>query len=320
MPRERPGSTLRGVPPRIPLSTVALTAARHPVRSYVLLAFGISWVCWSVPASGSREGIGSVFLLLGGFGPLIAALIMVRVAGGSPGQWFKGLFRWRVAPRWYAFAVGVPLALTALITAEFALAGRALDWSILDDRLALFLPSLVFVALAGGGNEEPGWRGFALPRLQERSTPVRATLLLGAVWALWHLPLLFTTDEASHGLGAGGLLVLAALTLLSVVGYAFAYTYLLNRSGSVLLCILLHAAFNTAMASAGLRAEAALQRWEYILTLGLGTATIWVGVALLIRLTRGQLGADASTIPRRPSAIAVAIDAGPLSRRPIPVR
>jgi uncharacterized protein len=82
----------------------------------------------------------------------------------------------------------VPIALAVLVTAEFALAGNELDWSLLDTRLAAFLPTLVFVALLQGGNEEPGWRGFALPRMQDRFTPVRATLLLGGVWALWHLP------------------------------------------------------------------------------------------------------------------------------------
>jgi len=272
-------------------------AARHPLTSYVVLAFGFSWACWSVPALGYRAGAGAVLLLLGGFGPLIAALVMTRLTGNSVKRWFTGLFRWRVAPRWYLFAIGVPITLAVLVTAEFALAGKEIDWSLLDTRLAVFLPSLLFVALAGGGNEEPGWRGFALTRMQDRSTPVRATLLLGAVWALWHLPLLFATDEAGHGLATGGLLVLVALTLLSIVGYAFAYTYLLNKTGSVLLCILLHAGFNTAMASAGLRTEDALQRWDYILTLGLGVVTIWAGVALLIKLTGGRLGRDNSTSP-----------------------
>jgi membrane protease YdiL (CAAX protease family) len=285
------------------LSLLAVAARRRPVGSYVALAFGISWGCWSAPALGYRDGAGSVLLLLGGFGPLMAALIMVRATGGSPKQWFKALFRWRVAPRWYAFALGIPVGLAVLVTAEFVLLGRAVDLSLLDDRLLLFLPSLLFVALAGGGNEEPGWRGFALPHLLERVSPVRATLLLGGVWAVWHLPLLFATDHADHGLGATGMTVLAALTLLSIVGYAFAYTYLLSRTGSVLLCILLHAGFNTAMASVGLRTEEALQRWEYVLALGLGTATIWVGVMVLIRLTGGRLGADTpepfAVAPRR---------------------
>ena len=274
-------------------------AARHPLTSYVVLAFTFSWACWSVSALGYRGGAATALLVLGGFGPLVAALIMVRLTGHSARRWFKGLFHWRVAPRWYLFALGVPIALAVLVTAEFALAGNELDWSLLDARLAAFLPTLVIVALLQGGNEEPGWRGFALPRMQDRFTPVRATLLLGGVWAVWHLPLLVATDEASHGLGTGGVLILVALTLLSIVGYAFAYTYLLNRTGSVLLCVLLHAGFNTAMSSAGLRAEDALQRWDYVLTLGLSVLTIWAGVALLVKLTGGRLGRDEPTTPVR---------------------
>lgn len=275
-------------------------AARHPLTSYFVLAFAFSWACWSAPALGYRDGAGAALLLLGGFGPLVAALVMIRFTGGSVKPWFRGLFRWRVGPSWYLFAVGVPVTLAVLVTTEFAVVGQELDWSLLDDRLAVLLPSLLFVALLGGGNEEPGWRGFALPRLQDRLTPVRSTLLLGGVWAAWHLPLLFATDEASHGLSGGGVLALGTLTLVSIVGYAFAYTYLLNKTGSVLLCILLHASFNTAMASVGLRTEDALQRSDYLLTLGLGAVTIWAGVALLIKFTGGRLGQDV----KRPSAVA----------------
>jgi membrane protease YdiL (CAAX protease family) len=267
---------------------------RRPILSYFVLAFGFSWACWSVPALGYRHGVGGVLFLLGGFGPLVAAATMTRLSGASVKAWFKGLFRWRTGKRWYVFAVGVPVSLALVVTAEFALFGQRIDWSILDGRLAAFVPSLLLVALAGGGNEEPGWRGFALPRLQDQLTPVRATLLLGALWALWHLPLLFASEDSFHGLPAGGVVVLAALTLVSIVGYAFAYTYLLKRTGSVLLCILMHAGFNTALSSAGLRTEAALQRWDYILLLALSAATIWIAVGLLVRLTGGRLGQPAA--------------------------
>jgi membrane protease YdiL (CAAX protease family) len=217
---------------------------------------------------------------------------MTHLMGGSVRARLKGLFHWRVAPQWYLFALGVPIALAVLVTAEFALFGKALDWSLPDNRLVAFLPLLLMTALFFGGNEEPGWRGFALPRLQDRFSPVRSTLVLGLLWAPWHLPILFATDDADHGLGASGVLVLAALTLLTIVGYAFAYTYLVNKTGSVLLCILLHASFNVAMAAVGLRAEQALQRWEYILVLALSAATIWAAVALLIKLTGGRLGRE----------------------------
>lgn len=121
--------------------------------------------------------------VLAWFGPPVAAIAMTRILGESVRDWSKGLFRWRVAPRWYLFAVGVPLMLAVLVTAEFAMFGEELDWSILKQRLAAFLPSLLIIALVFGGNEEPGWRGFALPRLQDRFGPVRGTLLLGALWA-----------------------------------------------------------------------------------------------------------------------------------------
>ena len=80
----------------------------------------------------------------------------------------------------------------------------------------------------GGGQEEPGWRGFALDRLVARHSPIRATLLLGVVWGLWHLPLC--------GLGFVGPLMFVSFS-----------TRRYNRSGSVLLCVLLHASFTPAL-------------------------------------------------------------------------
>ncbi|HEX2504955.1 MAG TPA: CPBP family intramembrane glutamic endopeptidase [Gaiellaceae bacterium] len=215
--------------------------------------------------------------------------------------WFKGLFVWRVPARWWAFALGVPIAFATVVTAEFALAGEELDWSVLDERLAAYVPALVFVALAGGGNEEPGWRGFALPRLQDRLTPARATLVLGVLWASWHLPILFAVEDSSHGLGTGGVLVLVALTMASIVGYAFAYTFLLNKTGSVLLCIAMHASFNVANGLAGLRAEEALRETDYLLILGLSAATIWILVGVLVRLTHGRLGSGSGVTWDRPA-------------------
>src|SRR5687767_3135780 len=87
-------------------------------------------------------------------------------------------------------------------------------------------------------------------------------------------------------------MLLVALTMASIVGYAFAYTFLLNKTGSVLLCIAMHASFNVANSSAGLRTEEALQQTDYLLMLALSATTIWVLVAVLVRLTRGGLGSE----------------------------
>ena len=104
--------------------------------------------------------------------------------------------------------------------------------------------SWVFI---NGGPEELGWRGFALPRLQERFSPVRATLVLGTIWGLWHLPLLRVEDNAGHDLATLPLIAMLIWTLGGFIAYAFTYTFALNRTGSVFLCMVLHAAYNTAL-------------------------------------------------------------------------
>jgi len=173
---------------------------------------------------------------------------------------------------------------------ECALSGRALDTSLLGGVTAFCVPTLLVTALAGGGNEEPGWRGVALPCLLAHMVPVPATLVLGLVWALWHLPILFATDGAAHGLDTGGTVVLAGLTLLGIVGSAFPYTYAYAATGSAALCLLLRAGSDTAVVCAALRSEEAPQRWDYVLVLALTSATIWIAVGLLIVATRGRLG------------------------------
>src|SRR4029450_4653170 len=95
-------------------------------------------------------------------------------------------------------------------------------------RLPAYLLTLLFVAVLGGGFEEPGWRGFALPPPRRRYTPMRAPLLLAFFWGLWHLPL--------YGAAFVGPMF-----------YAFFYTYLYNKTGSVGLCILLHGGFTAAL-------------------------------------------------------------------------
>ena len=106
--------------------------------------------------------------------------------------------------------------------------GSPVDWSLAVDRLPAYLGTFVFVLFLGGGLEEPGWRGFGLPVLQERYSPLRATLILGLVWGVWHVPVY----------GPAGFVVPCVL--------AFFYTLLWNATRSVGLCILLHASFTPA--------------------------------------------------------------------------
>ena len=224
------------------------------------------------------------------FGPAVAGLLTTRLLGESVGGWLRAAFLTRVPLRWWAVAVAIPVALTLAASAAYALAGGTVDWGLLPARLAAYAPALAVAAVVGGGQEELGWRGFALPRLEARFGPVGGTLVLGAVWALWHLPVVATTADFQHGLGVGALLPVLGLTALSVIGYAFVLTWVFNRTGSVLVAALLHGGFNTANGAlvplpAGAVEGAAYQGLSVAVTLALAAA-----VAVLLVATRGRLG------------------------------
>jgi membrane protease YdiL (CAAX protease family) len=140
------------------------------------------------------------------------------------------------------------------------------------DRLPSYAGTFVFVLLLGGAIEEPGWRGFGLPLLQERHSPVRATLILGLAWGVWHIPLY----------GPAGFVVPMVL--------AFFYTVLWNRTHSVGLCMLLHASFTPAQDQLILMAHdraytTALDAPDWAIL-----AVYVLAVLMLLLVTKGRLG------------------------------
>lgn len=158
---------------------------RHPLGGFVVLAYALSWMVW-VPG---LLGGAPVMIAVGGFGPAVAAGLVTHWTGGSVWSWLRPLWHWRVPARFYVYAVGLPVLLFAVMNFELALLGDNVELARLGDALPAYLATFVAVALVGGGQEEPGWRGFALDRYQARHSPVGATLLLGVVWGAWHLPL-----------------------------------------------------------------------------------------------------------------------------------
>lgn len=156
--------------------------------------------------------------------------------------------------------------------------------------MAAFLPSAVILTLIAGLGEEPGWRGFALPRLEARYAPVIATAVLGFVWAMWHLPLVFVDPRFPHGFASvAPQVLLALLTMLTIFFYAFFYTWVYNRTRSVLLCMLLHGSFNAAIGLLPASLEV-LQRGTYVALLVVQVATLLLAVIVLVAATGGRLG------------------------------
>lgn len=178
---------------------------RHPLLSFFALANALSWLAWT-PYILSGNGLGvwdyrfpeilgssQIGLLPGLYlGPIGSAFLVTVIADGRAGlrRWAGRMWRWRVDWRWYAGTLlGVP-AVMLIAGAAFS-GGDVRAPSLIV--LAAYAPALVMQLVTTGLGEEPGWRDFALPRLQHRLGPLRATFVLGPLWALWHLPL-FLTD------------------------------------------------------------------------------------------------------------------------------
>jgi membrane protease YdiL (CAAX protease family) len=259
---------------------ITLWVRRHPLLAYFGLTYALSWLAWIPWVLGNRDAVGAVLFIVGGFGPPASAAIVTRFTGGSVRTWARPIVHWRVAGRYYLYALGLPALLLAAVNLELALLGHGVDLDLLPRRLPAYLATLAFVAVLGGGLEEPGWRGFALPRLQAVRSPLTATLLLGFAWGVWHIPL--------YGpLGFAVPLVLA-----------FFYTWLYNRTGSVLLCILLHASLSPAIDTLILLPNDGRGLVSVDVAI---FGTLIAAAAILVGLTRGRLGHQASRQESGPS-------------------
>ncbi len=253
---------------------------RHPIIAFFALAYGISWAMLLV-LYGLLGLPAALVILLQTLGPTLAALVMAGLLEGPAGR-RRLLARvriWRVARRWYAFAlVGIP---AVCVLAALALPGAFVG---LGDASAvkLVIEFLVFMAVgffSGPLFEEPGWRGFALPRLQAQTGALRATLVLGALWSAWHLPQYLVPEWADENGGLDPTLV--ATFLVMVIAIAPVMTWVFNRTkGSLLLVMLAHASINASLAVFVVASSA----------LNVGLLALGALSVLLIVVTRGRLG------------------------------
>jgi membrane protease YdiL (CAAX protease family) len=184
-----------------------------------------------------------------------------------------------------------PLLVIGVASVALALLGGDIDLSLLSPRLSLVLGSYLFVALVGGGNEEPGWRGFALPKLEARYAPVPATLVLGVVWAFWHLPQLVADPNATYSFAwlveeTPGI----ALRVVNIVGFAFLLTWIYNETRSVLLALLLHAGINTTNSTLVPLPIESITGESFMTVLVAVDVAVRIVAILLVVATRGTLG------------------------------
>jgi uncharacterized protein len=201
---------------------------RHPLISFFVLAYGITWPVIPLVSVSPLMGLPALF------GPAFAAIIVVVITQGKTGlkDLLSRLVRWRVGARWYAIALGLPTVL-ALTTAgvQLLLGGPA---AIQFGGLSV-LNIVLFVFVVG---EELGWRGYALPRLLATKTALVASLILGVLWGAWHLPTFFVPGAPQYGLPFSAFVILT-------VAYSILFTWIyIHTRGSVLISTLLHGSIN----------------------------------------------------------------------------
>ncbi len=262
----------------------------YPLSSFFILAFAFSWF-WELaivfPLNVPFPFDGILMTILG---PTLAAFIMAAITEGKTGvvTLLRRYVRWRVGLLWYLFALLVIPAMLFLGMLLFG-GGFAGFHAPTISFLQTYLVTYVAIFFAGGPfGEEPGWRGFALPRMQQRSGPLMGTLILAVLWALWHLPI-FVLLPGYNGTASGfsGFLIGFGGFTITVIAFAIIFTWVFNNTrGSLLLTILLHASINTSTMFATLFPS--LPKVGVLSQLPL---IIWVVFALLlVVVTRGQLG------------------------------
>jgi membrane protease YdiL (CAAX protease family) len=280
----------------------ALTAfvRRHPVAVFFALAFGLSWAAWT-PYVLSASGLGLIPLhfpavlgttqLLGMLpgaylGPLGAAFVVTLAADGRAGlrHWSRRLVRWRVGWKWYLIVLlGVPAAIgLATLALPGALDGvRAPGLMV----LAAWIPMLILQIVTTATAEEPGWRDFALPRLQDRFGAVGGTVILGILWGCWHLPLFLTEWGGWPDVSwVSPVEFVACCVPLSLV-----MTWVFNRTGQSLpIVMVLHAGINTTYSLVWHEVFPTLDLYRDPLHAQLIAST--AAALLLIVATRGRLG------------------------------
>jgi uncharacterized protein len=263
---------------------------RLPIWRFFLLSHGFSWVCWIGAAIGAGPDVWTSparwLVYLGGLGPLLAGVGMTYLTAGRAGLRDLGsriVDPRRIPARWLAVALALPILAMAGAAAMAALAGalpEALDTSRLVALLgspASLMGFALFVLVFGPLPEEIGWRGYALDALQDRWSALTASLLLGAVWALWHAPLFFIAGYYADGTPPEPVLFTLAILVHSVL-----YTWIYNHTGrSVLAAILFHFMIN--FVGMLVEGDAAVEWTRTGITAAVALAAIAVSGALTLR-------------------------------------
>jgi membrane protease YdiL (CAAX protease family) len=250
---------------------------RHPIACFVAIGYAASWGPWlAVAAGGERVGVGtSPRYLLGLAGPLIGAVITTGLVGGRTAlrALLARMARVRVGLRWWGVALALPIGVAAAIHvllvaySMFLLAPiEHATWRGLGQVTGFPITNAavlwLMLVVVGGFGEETGWRGFLLPVLRRRHSPLAASAIIAGLWAAWHAPL-FLIDARLAAMP----LAFVPVFLVALACAALFSTWLYERGGhSIALVAVWHGTY--AWLTATVAARGAIAALETLVVMG----------------------------------------------------
>lgn len=228
--------------------------SRNPWK-FFLLTFAYSWLIWipsvldglGLELPFDVSGYSMVVVIIGAFAPLLAAITLIARDGGWKGikAFFGRALDFHIKPVYLVIALVLPLVIHGI--AHYLALALGLDVArtlfpsdIAVPAVVLAIPYFFLMLIIGGGQEEFGWRGFAQEPLQEKIGVIPASLVIGAIWGLWHLPLWFMAGDLHSAYSFLAFVMMT--TSISII-----YAWLYNASGKKLIVVVFfHAMNNTA--------------------------------------------------------------------------
>jgi hypothetical protein len=260
-------------------------ARSHLLLIYFFMAFTFTWtiggLCLFAPAVAGtfsrRPSLTNPLFYLAVYVPSLSSIILTAVFGGCAGlrKLYERLIPWRTGIQWYLFVL-IVYPMGAVIAGEIAGAFTGVPVKIQNwaHLYLLLLPALIVDP--GPLGEELGWRGFALPRMLERWSPLSASLILGLIWGLWHLPAFFISGLAQNRMAL-------PVFLLATISVSIIDTWLfLRTNGNLLLPILVHLMTNTTFKALGV---------SFVVSVVMGVTCAAI-IVLAGGLRRGPIASD----------------------------
>jgi membrane protease YdiL (CAAX protease family) len=282
------------------MKTIMAFIKSHPVLSYYVLTFAISWGGFLLVGgpglfagtSWQTDPLFQFAILVMLAGPPVAGLLLTGLVAGRAGlrELLARLLRWRVGARWYAVALlTTPLVMTAVLLALSLTSPEFLPAIVTTGDKATLLLLGIVVGLVGGFLEELGWTGFAIPRLRLRYGVLATGLIVGVLWGAWHLLQMWWVGGTSSG--ALPLALFLSLFFFSAVAQLTAYRVLMvwiyDRTESLLVAILMHASYIAS--TLFIFSPMPIAGVPFLTYAWVFAAALWLVVAAVAVATGGQL-------------------------------